>query len=125
MSDSKCLEEGDVIEIKEGLTVYANVPKHFVYDNKKGCYDLTHHDITIGGEFSYIAGKYIVIKTAMDGGGHGHGAHDVYPDGHHVYCVSVDDSNRKIDFYQSGAFTAMITNIKPIGKAKLRWTIDN
>ena len=112
------LNEGDVIEIKEGHKVYADVPEHFVCSNRKGCYDLTHHDVTIGGDFDYLAGKYIVVKTVSDGGGTGHGAHDVYPNGHHVYCVNADDKNVKVDFYQSGSFTAMIKDINPIKKPK-------
>ena len=118
------LKEGDVIEIKEGHEVYAAVPKHFVYSNRKGCYDLTHHAITVGGEFAYFAGKYIVVKTNSEGGGTGHGPHDVYPDGHRVYCVKADDSTVKVDFYQTGSFTAMIKDIEPIGRAKLEWTIE-
>ena len=109
----------DVIEIQEGHSVYADVPKHFVYANKKGCYDLTHERVIVGGELSYLAGKYIVTKTCMEGGGPSYDGG--YPDGHHVYCVSADNEDRKIDFYQSGSFTAMIKDIKPIGKAKLQW----
>jgi hypothetical protein len=123
--ERKMLKEGDVIEIKEGHMVYADVPEHFIYSNRKGCYDLTHTDITVGGDFSYFSGKYIVTKTNMDGGGTGHGPHDVYPDGHHVYCVSADDQARKIDFYQSGSFTAMIEDIEPIGRAELQWRINS
>ena len=115
------LKEGDVIEIEKRHKVYADVPKHFVYSNKKGCFDLTHHDITVDGEFDYLIGEYIVTKTTSDGGGMGHGPGDVYPDGHHVFCVKVDDEKVKIDFYQSGCFTAMIKEIEPIGKAKLSW----
>lgn len=117
------LIEGDVIEIKAEHKVYAYVPEHFVYGNKKGCFDLTHTAITINDEFSYFEGKYIVVKTAFDGGGTGHGPHDVYPDGHHVFCVKEDDDKVKIDFYQSGSFTAMIEDIEPVGKASLSWSV--
>ena len=102
------LKEGDVINIENGHSVYAEIPRH---------------KVTIDDAFSYLAGKYIVIKVAMDGGGAGHGFNDVYPDGYHVYCVS-EDGKTKIDFYQSGAFTAKIEDIKPVGKAKLTWTIE-
>ena len=51
------------------------------------------------------------------------GAHDVYPDGHHVFCVKADDDKVRVDFYQSGCFTAMIEDIKPVGKAILDWKI--
>ena len=115
------LQEGDVIELKEGMKVCADIPEHFVY--KPGSYILTHSNITLGGNFDYLCGIYIVYKTTYDGGGTGHGAHDVYSDGHHVFCVKSDDRNVKIDFYQSGCFRCMIENIEPIGKAELQWTI--
>lgn len=118
----KLLKEGDVIELKDGHTVYADVPKHFVYSNKRGCFDITHHNITIGGEFDYFAGEYIVIKTTFDGGGTGHGPGDVYPDGHHVFCRSAE-GKKEVDFYQTGSFTAIIQDIKPIGRAELTYRI--
>lgn len=118
------LNEGDVIEIMAGHAIYADVPKHFVYSNKRGCYEITHHNITVGDEFDYFIGEYIVIKTSMDGGGEGHGPGDYYPSGHHVWCVKANDKNVRIDFYQSGAFTAMIEDITPIGKATLNWTLE-
>lgn len=122
----KKLQEGDVIELVEGMEVYANVPEHFVYSNCRGSYELTRHDIKIGGNFDYFVGKYIVYKTTYDGGSSGGGmnGHDDYPNGHHVFCVKVDNPKIKVDFYQSGCFTAMIENIKPIGKAKQTWTVE-
>jgi hypothetical protein len=122
MSD-KFLKEGDVIELKDGMDVYADIPEHFVYANHRGSFKLTHSDITLGGDFDYLCGKYIVTHTAFDGGGTGMGAHDVYPDGHHVFCVKADDDKVRVDFYQSGCFTAMIEDIKPVGKAILDWKI--
>jgi hypothetical protein len=113
------LAEGDVIEIKSEHKVYAMVPQHFIYSNKKGCFDLAC-SVVIVGNFDYLAGTYIVIKTNMEGGSTGR---DSYPDGHRVYCVKADDKDRKIDFYQSGFFSAMITEIEPIGKAELKWVI--
>ncbi len=117
------LEEGDVIEIKEGHKVYADVPRHFAYYNCKGDFSLTHHDVEVGGEFSYLAGSYIVVKTSLQGGGTGHGPGDVFPDGHRVFCEKVD-CGEKIDFYQSGCFTAMIPDIRPIGHATRTWKVE-
>jgi hypothetical protein len=117
------LKEGDVIEIEDGHVIYANVPVHFLYENKKGVFISGHGVVNVGGELSYLAGKYIVVKTTMDGGGSGHGFNDSYPDGHHVFCKKVDDKI-EIDFYQSGCFSAMIKDIEPIGKAKLTWAVE-
>lgn len=115
------LQKGDIIELKAGHTVYAQVPEHFFYENRKGSFKLTRHDVTIGGEFSYLAGRYAVTHTAKDGGGTGRGPHGIYPDGHHVFCQKLDESGIEVDFYQSGAFTAMIKEIEPVGKAKIKW----
>ena len=114
------LQEGDIIELVAGDKVYADIPEHFVYHNRRGSFTLTHHDVVLSGEFTYLLGKYVVTKTAMEGGGCGHGPHDVYPDGHHVFCTSVDGKH-KVDFYQSGCFTAMLPNKTAIGKATLTW----
>lgn len=116
---SKLLKVGDVIQLKLGHKIYADVPEHFVYSNKRGSFKLTHTNITIGGETSYFAGRYVVVKTKRDGGGTGHGPGDVYPDGHHVFCEAMDNPDLPIvDFYQTGSFTAMIENIEPIGTAE-------
>ncbi len=119
------LQEGDVIDISEGHEVYAVVPEHFLFDNKKGSWKMKRGGVRIKGELSYLAGRYVVYKTVMDGGGTAHGPGDYYPDGWHVFCEKVDDPDTNIDFYQSGAFTAMITDIKPVGKAKKKWVFEN
>ena len=119
------LKEGDVIELKPGMKVYADIPEHFVYSNKRGSFTLTHHDIVLGGDFDYLCGKYIVYKVSRDGGHSGQGYNDSYPDGHHVFCLKANgDENVKVDFYQSGCFTAMIEKIEPIGFANLRWSFN-
>jgi hypothetical protein len=115
------LKKGDVIDLITGHKVYADVPKHFVYSNCKGDFSLTHSAVVIAGEFDHLAGCYVVYKTAQDGGGTGHGPHDVYPSGHHVWCEKVDNAAVKVDFYQSGCFTAMIEEIEPTGRAERRW----
>lgn len=120
----KYLEEGDVIQIEEGMTVYANVPAHYLNSNRKGDFTIEHGTVEVTGELVYLAGNYIVTKTTFDGGGTGHGAHDVYPDGHHVFCESEDGIN-KIDFYQSGCFTAMHETIRPVGRAVKKWVIED
>ena len=114
------LNEGDIIEICEGHRVYADVPEHFLYDNCRGSFRIAHGNVTIGGELAYLAGRYVVYKTVQDGGGVAMG-HDVYPDGHHVFCERLSDRVR-IDFYQSGCFTAMIPNIEPVGRAVMQWS---
>lgn len=115
------LKEGDIIELKEGHEVYATVPEHFLYSNTKGSFTMRHGEVAIGGELSYLAGRYVVVGTVMDGGGAGHGPHDIYPNGHHVYCESLDTQRHQVDFYQSGCFTAMLPDLLPVGHATQRW----
>ena len=52
----------------------------------------------MGGELAYLAGRYVVTKTAKDGGGPSYDGG--YPNGHHVYCRRLDDPSARVDFYQ-------------------------
>lgn len=121
---NKLLEEGDVIELTTAHTVYGMIPKHFAYGNCRGDFSLTRHEIRLyDQDFDYLRGKYIVVKITSDGGGTGMGPHDVFPDGYHVWCESIDGTH-KVDFYQTGCFTAMIEDIKPIARAEKKWVLD-
>lgn len=117
--NKKLLEEGDVIEITQGMKVYANVPKHFLYANQKGNFELDRGCVLINDDLKYLTGKYAVDHTSLDGGS----PQDDYPSGHHVFCVSLENDT-KIDFYQTGFFSAMIQDIQPIGKAVKKWVIE-
>lgn len=157
------LKEGDVFHLKNGMKVYAEIPKKFVYENRKLSNETTSHDIVVGkivennvdvsndvkklaqdivDKFSFRLGyklsisdalayiqstiklskseifvieegEFVVIRTSYEGGGTGMGPHDVYPDGHRVYCKKLKDGKYdadgiEINFYQSGCFTAII-----------------
>lgn len=67
---------------------------------------------------SIYAGEYIVECTSFGGGGKQSTPSGVetYPDGWRVYCVKVDDPSIRVNFYQTGCFTAMIPNICPINQ---------
>lgn len=72
-------------------------------------------------EFILSPGKFIVIDTHLGGGSQGR---DPYPDGHNVKCQrmrndELDSKGDIVSFYQTGCFTAMIENIKPIKSVKL------
>ena len=115
------LKEGDIIELREGHEVYTDLPENTVYSNRKGSRVLTHAYAKIKGSLAFLAGRYIVTHASFDGGGCGHGAYDVFPSGYHVFCVADKDPSRRVDFYQSGCFTAMIPSIEPIGRATATW----
>lgn len=67
---------------------------------------------------SIYAGEYIVEYTSFGGGGTqlGPNSLDIYPNGWRVYCVKVDDPSIHVNFYQTGDFTAVISNICPINQ---------
>lgn len=115
------LQEGDIIELQEGHRICATVPEHFVYRNRVGSFQMVRDAVMIGGELAYLAGRYVVYKTHYGGGGTAHGPHDVYPDGHHVFAERLDDPNVKVDFYQSGCFTAMLPDLRAVGRAVRKW----
>lgn len=168
------LEVGDVINLTDGMKVYAMIPEMFVYSNRKTSRELTKEVVTIGKiyknntnidkdinnlisdiieefnsrgfsiseedvrefvlskikqpeeeTFSIHGGEFIVIKTLLDGGSH-YNDRDYYPDGHRVYCQqlingSYHEDAIEVNFYQTGCFTAIIKDIKPIRKLKLKF----
>lgn len=105
------------------MRVYAEVPKHFLYSNTRGDFTIGRGEICVDGSLEYFAGEYVVTKTSFGGGGSTGYPGGNYPDGHRVYCESTTKPARKIDFYQSGCFTCMLPDIKPIGRAELKWVI--
>ncbi|MEA3513918.1 MAG: hypothetical protein U9R34_00400, partial [Nanoarchaeota archaeon] len=66
--------------------------------------------------------EYIVIQAELEGGGTGHGPHDIYPDGWHVKARKLNSGRiynpqaEAIDFYQSGSFTNMKETVELVGK---------
>ena len=130
MKNTKPLEEGDVIEIKDGHEIYAVVPEHFLYESKKGCFKLVCGSVTVGGELSYLGGIYVVQRVSEDGEGpssyglaYGKKAID-NESGRRVYCVN-ESSGREISFFQTGKFRPVIKDIEPIGKARLKWCLPD
>lgn len=169
------LQEGNVINLQNGMRVYGLIPEKFVYSNRKASNELTKSEIEIGKtyendtnlqgaissitkgvidrfswqgvsvdeskvvefvkanvpeqnkeKFTLEEGEFVVVKTTYDGGGTGHGSHDVYPDGYRVYCKALkngeyDENGIEISFYQSGCFTCMITNISPVRDMKMKF----
>jgi len=64
--------------------------------------------------FEGVEGRFVVEDTWYGGGGTGHGPHDVYPDGLHVYCRKLtpsgnfDPDGDKLEFTTSGCFNNRI-----------------
>lgn len=63
---------------------------------------------------SIYAGEYEVHHACYNGGSDSYDGG--YPNGWHVYCHKVDNPSMEVDFYQTGCFTAMIPDIKPINR---------
>lgn len=119
---SEFLKEGDVFELKAHHHVRTSIPEHFLYANRKGVWTCRDGVVSCDGELAYLQGEYVVTGTAMDGGGTGHGPHDVFPNGHHVFAEKLDNGTR-VDFYQSGAFIHLNTGIVATGRARRSgWT---
>ena len=118
------LQEGDIFELKEGMRVYAWLPKHFLFTNCRGNFkDWGRGSVTVDGHLSYLAGRYVVYKTTMDGGSRD--GLSLYPDGHHVFAEKADDPNMQIDFYQSGSFGVINPEVPVIGRASRRWVDES
>lgn len=105
------------------------VPEKFVFSNKPFSWKLTKSSVPAIGKYEYLQGKYVVVKTSMQGGGMGHGPNDIYPNGHLVECKRIhqdkvlDDCD--ISFYQTGCFNNMIRDIEPIGRAKTSYVLES
>lgn len=98
------------------------VPKALIYDNREGDWSLSREVVTVRGNFDYLAGTYVVTRTAQTGGGTGHGPHDVYPDGHEVTASDTENMDSEVSFYQSGCFTHCWNRpVTVIGKATQAW----
>ena len=120
------LFENDLIELKEGHSVYAELPAHF--QGRVGNFDTLDDEtlIVIGKpigpegarmDTSFFKGYYLIHHEIIDGGGQGQGAGDVFPSGNHVFAdkvVGKFDPPIRVSFYTSGHFTAMIQDILPI-----------
>ena len=46
------LEVGDVIDLKKGMEVYAEIPAKFVYSNRSLSEELTDEEVTVGEEYT-------------------------------------------------------------------------
>ncbi len=122
------LKEGDIVELKQGHTVYAEIPNHFAYPGDVGNFELTTTEVPVcsnvnGLNTIYLGGKYVVVKTEYGGGSSSAG----YPDGHSVTCQKMWSKDRilKVSFYQSGCFTTRIKpeDIEIVGKAELTYRV--
>lgn len=121
MSKHNLLQEGDIIELNGSHQVYAKVPRHFAYTDRKGDFSMTRAAIHLSADvFDYLRGKYIVVHTELSGGSTGR---DSYPNGHFVKCESVD-GRFEVSFYQTGCFTVINPDVPVIGKAKKKWIVD-
>ena len=73
--------------------------------------DRIHFDFeTHKYDTSIFAGKYEVCNCLYDGAS----VVDINTKGWHVFCQKLSDPSTQVEFYQTGVFTAMIREIKPI-----------
>jgi hypothetical protein len=113
MSKKNYLKVGDIIELKPGHEVYAMVEARSVYANRKYSRKLTQTNVTLNEEnFSHLLGEFVVIAAVKEAGDSD--PHDPWPGGWKVTCRSLADPMIEVSFYQSGCFTAKITDIEPV-----------
>lgn len=129
------LQEGDVIFLNMGDRVYADVPWKFIFKDSDSVDRKFPMEVTLPTLFKrdedqlfFDYGEYVVIKTAMEGGGDNFDG--PYPDGHCVYCKKLKNGKYNpngniVKFYQSGCFTCMIKNITPTAKMEKPYVNTN
>jgi len=122
------LKPGDIIEIKNGHTVYFSLPLHCIYANKEGVFNETAEtDVIVGStprglDTDFLEGRYVVISANLRDSG---GRQGVY-----VECQKLPQGDEslpplKIAFFESGGFTAEINELKPVGRAKSIWVEED
>jgi hypothetical protein len=114
------LEAGDIIKLDRSYKVYATVPEHFVYSNRKGDFTLTRSEILIARGVEYLVGRYVVTKVAVNM------TSDRFNDGWHVFCRKILEEDEtiehKVDFYLESVLHAPINKkVEVVGKAEARW----
>ena len=126
------LEVGDVFEALKNMLVYTRIPSHFAYSNTPNDPTPTQSEVRVGEirqrrdghtlDLSYLKGRYVVEHARSQGGGTGHGSHDIYPDGWHIRARKLNEDGSynptgvEIEFYQSGAFTVVNEDVPVVGK---------
>ena len=130
---SVTLQVGDVFAANKGMRVYAYIPSHFVYQNTPNNFSPARTEVKVGEirkrdshtlNLSYFKGHYVVEHARSEGGGTAHGPHDVYPDGWHIKARKLWDdgtynpNGTEIEFYQSGAFTAVNKDVPVVRKMR-------
>ena len=88
--------------------------------------------IELGAYDSSRADAYFVVERAvLEGGGTGHGPHDIFPDGWHVSARRLDESGtydhngEVVDFYQIGCFIYMVNEVEVMGKIKMKFVRED
>lgn len=72
--------------------------------------------------------EFVVEKACSDGGGTGHGPHDVFPNGWHVTARRLfadgtyNARGEVITFYQSGCFEGMVKEVEFVRSMRLTFT---
>ena len=57
MMSNKFLQRGDVINLQTE-TVYATVPQHFLYSNRRGDFSMAHGEVCLADKnFDYLRGS--------------------------------------------------------------------
>ena len=76
-----------------------------------------HHHSSLCLNIVY-AGEYMVEYVSFGGGGlqGTPSGYETYAHGWRVFCVKLDNPSIRVNFYQTGSFTATIPDICPINQ---------
>lgn len=102
------LEEGDVFDLTAHHKVYVDI--QVKYENRRSP-EIAHSLVHVKDHLEFV-GEFVVYKTVYEG--------RVPYRGYHVFAERLTDG-LKIDFYQSGGYTAVIPNVKVVRKMVRKW----
>ena len=102
-----------------------NIIKEFEYEGYDVSFDeimsvvITKVKKPTNDKFVFEAGEFVVTKTKFGGGGTGMGDHDVYPDGHEVFCKRLKDGEYDIDGDEISFYKMVVSQQQLIKKSNL------
>ena len=120
---------------KDFNSIIDNLTKNIIHEFEYEGYDVSYDEIKTlvlnkvkkptNDKFVFEAGEFVVTKTKFGGGGTGMGDHDIYPDGHEVFCKRLiygkyNELGDEISFYEDGCFnTTVKKKIIPIRRMEM------
>lgn len=126
--DGRFNEKGYIFPIKNLITVDGETKEYPMKFRKPGTpwdKEAEYETVELSAyDESRSSARFVVERAELDGGGTGHGPHDIFPDGWYIKARRLNDdgtynpNGELIQFYQSGCFTGLIPEVELVGKMK-------